>query len=761
MVLSVCCALGILLAVNWMSFSVAFALAGLVLGLIALALLYKMPWLRFVCLAFCFLFLGIMLAGLAAHPKLVPEGSYQVEGVVSGQSEWIEDGRRVKVVLRDVTLDMNRQQAGKAYWTWYPQEGEALPYDGQRVRFTGQVYHPSPQVNPQGFDFRAYLLGRGIRLGISGARELQYLPEVRTGHASTWLRLRDSLSARLDGLFKEQSGLAKALLLGVREGLDENVRQDFTKAGIAHVLAVSGLHVGFLVFGLLLLLSLLKPSPLVRLMLVAVFLLAYCRLLDFTPSVVRASILSLLLLSAKLFKRRVDPLTSLAAAFLLILLARPLDLMNLGFQLSFLAVLGIVLLGDQIQYRLGLNDWFQKAPAWLQKAITAYGITIAASLFTLVPLANAFHQVSLIGLLISPLAIALIGVLMGGFALCLLVSFVSIPLASLHALYVSTLSALYQAVVSRAAALPFAQMRLPSLHVVWTAAFYVLLFLATRYTRVRLKFRYASAALLAIALVVIPLIPKNQALRYIQLSTGFSDSALVLDGDTTFVIDTAGHGGDLLNLLLHEGRDIDTLFLTHLHMDHTGGLTQLLDSGIAIKEIVLPEGALLARDMDASLALLDQAKARGIPVQFAARGRQWQSDRVKVTVQWPYKDALYPGMDANRGSLVLYWELDGISLLTTGDLQADYAPYAMRPAQVVKLPHHGSRDDNTGAILRGISPRLALITAMEDRPERYQAALDQLGILQAEHAVTGRTGAITLIFDQGEMRIYQQLAGRE
>lgn len=763
-VLALLYALGILAAVNWPSFHMMLALIGLLIGSAALALLWKSSRLRLVCLGLCAVFLGLLLGGLAAHPSLVREGKYQITGRVTGQSEWSEDKRRVKTVLGSLELTDEQGEkfsASKAYWTWYPKQGEQLPFDGQQVSFTGQVYHPAMQMNPQGFDFKAYLLQRGISLGISGASDLLLLPEALQEHASFWLKLRDSLAARLDSVFKDQSGLAKALLLGVREGLDEQVRRDFSIAGIAHVLAVSGLHVSFFVFGLLGLLKPLRLSPKARLLIAFVFLLLYCRMLDFTPSVVRASILSLLLLLGKVTKKRIDPLTSLATAFLLILLVRPLDIMNLGFQLSFLAVLGIVLSGDAIQYALGRQKWFAKLHRRLQNLILAYGITVAASLFTLVPLVNAFHQFSLMGLIISPLAIVLIGLLMLMFAIGLFLSFVSVPLAVLVAAPFLCLSRLYQGAVSLSASLPFASLRLPSLPLVWTAAFFLLLVILTRYLVLKPKFKRITAVLLAAGLVLVPLLPKEKSLRYIQLSTGFSDSAMLFDGETTYVIDTGDHGGDLVNLLLHEGRNIDTLFLTHLHTDHTGGLEQLLDSGIKIRQIVLPQGALDAGDMDASLELINRAKEIGIPVAFAHRGQQWQTERMKMIVLWPYKDALYPGMAANRGSLVLYWELDGISLLTTGDLQYDYAAYAYQPAQVVKLPHHGSRADNSQQILRLMSPQLALVTAMANRPERFSAALEHLDDMDAASLVTGQTGAITLRINKGQLSIQQHLPRRD
>ncbi len=755
---------GILLARLWAGFNPWLPLLGLAAALAA-AFLYRPASLAraaALCLFFCLL--GTLLGGLAAHPDRPEEGTYRVSGIVTGTSRRSEDGRRIKALLRDVRLTPEsgtERRLNKAYWTYYTEAEAALPLDGQRAEFSGQVYHPGGRVNPYGFDFRDYLLQRGISVGLSDAAELALEPPGQSGPASPWLRLREALSTRLDLLFGNQAPLFKALLIGVRDDLDEGIQNDFRVAGIAHVLAVSGLHVGFLVLSLTALLRLLRLSPRAVLALTALFLLFYCRLLDFTPSVVRAALLSLLLLTGRLLRRRADPLSSLAAAFLLILLVRPMDLFNLGFQLSFLAVLGIITLGDRFTSLLANWRFFKRLPAWLKAVCEAYAITLAASLMTLVPLANAFHSLSLAGLLISPLAIALVGLLLQAGLLALLLSYPLMALGGLLVLPLRGFAEAYLRFVRLSAGMPNAAVRLGGFSAIQALGLYALLWLGSRYTRVRKWPRLALAGALAMAVAVVPLVSRDASLRYIQLESGYADSALILDGDTTFVIDTGEHGGDLAAFLLREGRQVDALLLTHLHSDHAGGLRQLLEQGVTINEILLPYGALEAGSLDGAEAPLDEARRMGIPIRALGRGDTLASARVSGQVLWPYHQALYPGLAANEGSLVIYWELDGASLLTTGDLSKDYAGYVLRPAQVMKLPHHGSGADNSGELLSLVSPRLALLTASTRQPERHQAARETLEGRGARVLVTGQTGAITLTFARGEILAHTYLPGKD
>ena len=712
---------------------------------------------------FFFFFLGCLLAGLAANHSLPDEGSYRVEARVAGQAQISADGRRVKVLLRQVVLENeagNPLSLRRVYWTYYPKEGSPLPQDGQLVRFEGKLYHPPGQVNPHGFNFRDQLLRQGIAVGLSGAKGLVFSPENQQQPASFWLRLRLAIENQSDTTFGDQAPLAKALLLGQRADLEESVQEDFRVAGIAHVLAVSGLHVGFLVLALTLLLRRFYPSPRLLFVLVALFLLFYCRLLDFTPSVVRASILSLLVLSGRMWKQRVDPLTSLAAAFLLILLVKPLELFSLGFQLSFLAVLGIILLGDRMNSRLAQKAWFIRLPKGVKGICLAYATTLAASLMTLPPLANAYHRISLVGLLISPPAILLIGLIMQLYIVGLLLSFVFLPAAQGLAVVVNFLSTVYQADVALAARLPLAQVQVAYLSPLWWLPYYALLITGSRYVRLKQGVRRMAMAVLLLPLIVLPLLPRDNSLRYVQLSTGFSDCALILDGDTTWVIDAGEQGHELVAYLKSESRDLDFLLLTHLHQDHAGGLAQLLDSGIHIGQIYLPQGAITEDSLDACQALIQRAQQAGIPVTMLARGDSLAQGRVKAEVLWPLAEGLYPGLPPNWGSLVLYWELEGLSLLTTGDLGSAYAPYVYRPAQVMKLPHHGSKADNGKALLALVSPQLALITAQDSQPQRYQAAQEHLDALGIQHLVTGQSGAITLHIEGDQLRLTTHLDER-
>ncbi len=747
--LALCYGAGVL-AGFYFAFSLFPALLACVLslGLVILARCSKRGLFSSACILF--VTLGFLLTGLAANPARPNEGRYTVTGVISSTVERTDAGK-LRAYLTDVTLtdaDGNTQSAGKAYFTWTPpdEESESILTGGDRVRLTGRVYLPSGQENPYGYDFRTYLLTKGIGYGVSCSSAVEVTEKGVFTVSGALAGLRQQLVERCRAIFGEQSALPEALLLGYRADLPDETNSAFSDAGIAHILAVSGLHVTLIAGILQAFLRLFHLSPRTKLISVSVFLLCYSALLGFTAPVVRASLLTVILLFSSVIRRRTDPLTALAAAFLIILLFRPMQLFTASFQLSFCAVLGIILLGDRFSALSFRNHTLDMLWRFWQ-------MTFAATLGVMIPTVCTFRRVSLIGFLINPFVCALMGLLLPFYAVIYVLGIVYLPLGTALGSAAGIVTGAFTKAIAWVGQLPGAtvQMATPSLPVIMLSA--VLLIVITRYVIIKRNRRIIIGGLCAAGIVLISVFGVDHSLRYVQLSVGQADCAVLIDDRETIVIDTGENGGDLAAYLLSQGLSADTVMITHLHMDHFGGIRQLLDQQVRIGRVVIPEEAELFASGEARL-MLQRLMENGIPVIHAARGDVLSTSRAKVSVLWPERGRIQSSAEANYYSMALYLDLDGVTMLEMSDLPAMYEEYAAYPAEILKVAHHGSKTSTGEQFLRAVSPGCAVITAT-----RFSTTLPSAAALQRleDAAVpvlrTDETGCITIRFRNGEYQI--------
>lgn len=704
----------------------------------------------------CALFLGLLLGGFAAHPSLPEAGRCQVTGVLSADTVLREDGTAAGY-LENVryTGEAGERTIKKLYWTYTPDEEELfLPREGDRVTLTGKIYHPSGRVNPYGFDFRMYLLQKGVAAGVSGATDAMVLDHPGRGLASVIYGIQQSLGNRLRQVFGEESPLPEALLLGQKSNLPEETKQGFTDAGAAHLLAVSGLHVG-LMAGLLLIPLRRWIGPKGQLAALSVFLLCYCAILDFSAPVVRASVLLLLAMFQRIVRRAPDPVTTLCAAFWFILLFRPLDLFSASFQLSFCAVLGMIVFSPLIAKPLE-----KVRPQALRAEISA---TFTATMGSLLPAIQIFHKFSLIGLLVNPVLCALFAVLLPAYAMILIVGCVSLPAGMWLGSLIRPVTQGMVSAVKWLGNLPFATVRTPQLpwYCVWAAVLFAAM--CTRYVAVK---PFSKKLAIGGAAVVMAFgvwrLTVCRDVQYVQLAMGQADSALILDGGETVVIDTGKYGGDTASYLLASGRRADHLILTHLHSDHCGGVAQLLEDNVPIGEVILPEGAEEQLIDPGCLALLDTLREMGAPIRYMHAGDSLQMGRVTLTATWPLAGTVRPGQNANRYCLALLCDLDGVKLLTTGDLTGDYEMYAAADADILKVAHHGSKNSTGREFLQAVTPEIALIpanagSAVLPHPDMLER-LAEAGI-PAYH--TGEWGALTITVRNGEATLIPYLNHEE
>ena len=713
---------------------IIFPACALPLALLSVLLLKKR--LRFIaCLLVCFS-LGAFAGCFAFHPVLPEEGEYSVSGVISDEITTGSFGQ-YRVFLSDVTLD-GRSLSGGAYWTFYDDTDNSDLVPGKTVSFHASLYHPRGAENPDGYNFRESLLQRGIKVGIYGKDELSVAETTRFSFHGTLAALRHKLSLRLRKTLGDETGVyASALLFGYRSLIPSEDRQAFARLGIAHILSVSGFHVGILIGALAALFRLLHLRQSIRICLYTIVLFFYTALCGMSQPVIRASLLLLLNVEGRILNRPRSGIHLLSGVLFIMTLFSPVQVTSASFQLTFCAMFGLIWFEPvRHRFRFPCHTFFRKL---LDSILLTFGVQLGL----LFPELLFFHRFPLLVFLINLPATLVFSFLISLFWLV----FVLLPFPALTAFLSGPLSSL--------TTLCFKVIRcLSSAHdlTLWihnpnviTAAGVILLFLAFC---AFVRFRPVKRALLfciGTVLLVVSLLPfPHHTTEYIQFSVGNADAAILHDLDKVYVIDAGENDGTVSSYLRAHRLTPDAVILTHLHADHAGGLQSMIDDGIPVRLLCLPEGA-DTQDINPDFRnMISSLRSSGTEIRILSRGDVIPLPSGTFTVLWPEKGKIRPGQDANNYSLVARLTLKGTTLLHTGDVTGSYEHYSALPADLLKVSHHGSSSSTSESFLSAVSPDVILLSCRH--VSRLQSFRERAGTIPVYS--TSECGAVTVQFDE-------------
>ena len=732
------CALmaGILLgraAGTWIWAAAAFAAAAL-----SLILSVRVPMLRRIAVIALTLAAGAGLGWHMWHHALPEERNYHVTGIIA---EEIRDGdnSQHKTLLRSLTLD-GKAFNGGAYWSFY---SDTLPEGiapGAAIEADLRLYHPSGAKNPGGFDFKEYLLQRNCSIGLYGMDNLV----VSRGGFSVWgsaALLRHKLTRKLQATMGEEAGgYAATMLLGSRSLVNTEDRDAFARLGIAHVLSVSGFHVGVLFGAIAWLLNKIRVPRKIRFPIITLFLFFYCVLTGMGAPVLRASVLVILNEWGHLRNRPREPLHLLSAAALITLIISPAQLTGAGFQLSYGALLGLVLILPTLEH---FTRTIQRKPIrWLSQGLCA---SIAVQVGILLPQLYWYQQFPVISLVLNPFV--LVGasfLLMIYWAVLLLMA---VPgLGPVLGSFAGQLTNWLTAGVRRFGNLEWVSVWTKQANL-WTVIGCLILFAVLGWiwhdkTKLRRSFAILGTAVVVLSVIAWP----RTGSEYIQLSVGNADAAVLRDQDTVWVIDT-GDSATLSEYLRQQRLPVDTLVISHLHKDHVMGIYELVNDHIPVKRLILPVGAERQKDIaEECLKAIETLKMRGTEIIHAARGETYPLPSGEVAVLWPEHGRVRSQQDPNQYSLTLSIRVNGVTLLTGGDLTSEYEMYSAVPTDILKAAHHGAKGSTQAAYLEAVDPKLILLS--NQREDRYEGMLERAG--DRPVVSTQTAGAIIITFGDRE-----------
>jgi competence protein ComEC len=647
--------------------------------------------------------------------------------------------------------------------------------------------------NPGGFDYSAYLQREGIR-ALAVVRRPEAITRLAAGGFTPLLRIyawRERIRNVLDGsLSPVSSAIFQAMLIGETGSLNPEIREAFMISGTTHLLSISGSHLALVALvvyhlsGRILrqmpagwLLSVSRRLTVTRLSILVTLVpvVFYTLLAGAQIATVRSLIMILIYLTAVWFQRADDPLNALAVAVLLSVLWDPRAVFSISFQLSYLAVLAMVLAGgDKISFGETGTRAVQEAGEesswmgrWLQKIRLYLIMTVVAESVTLPLTAFYFNQISWVGFLSNLVVVPLVGMVIVPMGLvcsvwAVLFDRATLPLSGLN----EALADVLYSLIKWFARIPASEVHVPSPPVLVLALVYlvVVVVLLLRANRAW-KWSAIGFCILITTVWVVRLSESHSdgRLRVTFLDVGQGDAAWIeMPDGKTMLIDGGGKYGnyDLGRLavapyLWNTGHwRIDYLIASHPQLDHMGGLAY-----VARKFQV---GEVWTNGLEKDAVFYDRFRtvvsSRAIPERrVTGSGLPLLQGAVRIMPLHP-KIADPAGPD-NDQSLVVRIEYGREVLLFTGDIEQAAERELLRwgdllKTTVLKIPHHGSRTSIDPDFLAHVAPDVAVISVGANNAYRHPS----VETLFAYHALktqiyrTDRDGAVFVETD-GDRRM--------
>lgn len=647
-------------------------------------------------------------------------GRIKKTGTTSGGS------RRV-----DITVDSTRLDDRLVYRKNFLLRATFTPADssdrnqtvlqpGDVITFKATIYPISEKRNPEDFDYASFLASQNIYVQAG----IDSIYSIRAPRKTlSWNQFRRAVLSMINSNFDSRtSSLAKAILIGYKNDLERDDRLAFSRSGLSHIMAVSGLHVGFIIAPFWLLIPFLwtfRFGKQAGLLLLIILLLGYAGLTGFSASVTRASITGALITYGRLFHKVRDSVNLTAVAAIVILIADPNELFEVGFQLSFSAVF-IILLSIPVMNNL-LPDWIRFRWYGTPLKIILVSMVIQVGLYPI--LAYYFGEFSLAGPFANTLVVPLLGIVVP-FSLLLLPAAEFSPglaymLNTPNRWFLGFLDSFTETLSGYSWSWISTSVDSPAVFLIWAAALFFLA--ATPVARLRWKWLIILLSLLVIdagTRLYRHLQPKNLVVTFFDVGQG--DAILVqTPGGKAFLIDTGRwspsyNSGDhviIPHLEKWHIRKLDAVFLTHPHADHIGGIPALVRK-IPV-DTIYNSGYFYHSGLYRSYRAL--AREKKIPVVSLSAGSSIDLDpSVKILVYGPQKEAF--GEDPNEHSLVIEVIYGNTEFLFTGDagtlqerrLMKNYG--RLLDTDLLKVGHHGSRTGSSDTFLNEVTPETAVVS---------------------------------------------------
>lgn len=560
--------------------------------------------------------------------------------------------------------------------------------NGDYICMSGTVSVPDSATNPGTFDQYIYLRNKGYYLCISNGT-------IESGNHRPYsiegflYGIKNRCTKIIDNSFdSESAGIVKAMLVADKSTLDKNIKKLYSENGIAHIMAISGVHVAIIGMTLYGFLRKLRIGRLISGTFSIAIIILYGIMTGMSSSTERAVIMLILSIAAEYFGRKTDAPTSMGFAMIIMVLGNPYVILDAGFQLSFAAITGVTVVAPQLRKLLRMFKRFIKEAdekkkqkhkkimslkKMIIKLIDAFVVGIASFITTTPVIIYYYYQFPPYSILINLIVIPLVSLIVGGSILVVLTGLFFTGAAVVMTYPVRLILFGYKYLCIFASGLPGASVLVGHISIGMVFVYYlsvVLIFAILRMIRIGKTERggpilYLMLATVLFLTVVYEVYSYDKSLKVVYMDVGQGDGVLLR---------TSGHGGILIDggsssnkrvgeyvmvpVLKYYGvSEVEYAFVSHGDADHVSGLEYLLNeeqSGVHVVNLVLPEYG----DQDALQELKSEATANNVNIIYMKPGdnityNHQHAETINIECLYPDEEAGQGVLDTNNLSMIL------------------------------------------------------------------------------------------------------------